>query len=193
MDGVTVALHALGADGRAQAAQSREPGVTGEIAVRAAHGKDRYDRLWLTERASAHNPGWHRTGDVGHLDTEGRLWVEGRVGHVITTADGPLTPAGIEQRVQGLSAVRLAAAVGVGPPGVQQVVVVVEIDPPTPYVGLAPAGLAISVRGQARVDVAAVLAVAALPVDIRHNSKIDRTRVARWAADLLAGGRLRRL
>jgi acyl-coenzyme A synthetase/AMP-(fatty) acid ligase/pimeloyl-ACP methyl ester carboxylesterase len=193
VDGVTVALHPLGADGRAQATQSREPGVTGEIAVQAAHVKDRYDRLWLTERASAHNPGWHRTGDVGHLDTEGRLWVEGRVGHVITTADGPRTPAGIEQRVQGLSAVRLAAAVGVGPPGVQQVVVVIETDPPTPYVGLAPAGLAIRVRGQARVDVAAVLTVPALPVDIRHNSKIDRTRVARWAADLLAGGRLRRL
>ena len=166
--------------------------MTGEIAVRAAHVKDRYDRLWLRERASALEPGWHRTGDVGHRDAEGRLWVEGRLGHVITTADGPRTPVGIEQRVQDLSAVRLAAAVGVGPPGVQQVVLVIETVPPTRSVGLAPAGLAISVRGQAGVDVAAVLAVPALPVDIRHNSKIDRTRVAVWAADLLAGGRLRR-
>ena len=192
VDGVTVALHPLGADGRAQEPATTEPGVTGEITVRAAHVKDRYDRLWVTERASARDPGWHRTGDVGHLDTEGRLWVEGRLGHVITTADGPRTPVGIEQRIQRLSAVRLAAAVGVGPPGVQQVVVVVETDPLTRCVGLSPAGLAIRVRGQARVDVAAVLAVPALPVDIRHNSKIDRTRVARWAAALLAGGRLRR-
>jgi acyl-CoA synthetase (AMP-forming)/AMP-acid ligase II len=193
VDGVAVALHPLGADGRAQAPRTSEPHVTGEITVRAAHVKDRYDRLWLTERASAQDPGWHRTGDVGHLDGEGRLWVEGRVGHLITTAYGPRTPVGIEQRVEGLSAVRLAAAVGVGPPGVQHVVVVIETRPATPCAGLAPPGLAISVRGQARVDVAAVLAVPALPVDIRHNSKIDRTRVARWAAELLAGGRLRRL
>ena len=47
-----------------------------------------YDALWATEQASSRDPGWHRTGDVGHLDAEGRLWVEGRLAHVITTADG---------------------------------------------------------------------------------------------------------
>jgi acyl-CoA synthetase (AMP-forming)/AMP-acid ligase II/pimeloyl-ACP methyl ester carboxylesterase len=193
VDGVEIALSALGADGRAEAPPTAEPGVTGEIVVRAGHAKDRYDRLWVTERASARDPGWHRTGDVGHLDPEGRLWVQGRLGHVITTATGPQTPVGIEARVECLAAVRLAAAVGVGPPGIQQVVLVIETRPATSRAGLAPPGLAISVRGQARVPVAAVLAVPALPVDIRHNSKIDRVRVARWAAGLLAGGSLRRL
>ena len=193
VDGVTVAVSPLGPDGSARAPLTPAPGVSGEIAVRAAHTKDRYDRLWATERDSARDPGWHRTGDVGHLDEKGRLWVEGRLGHVITTAQGPRTPVGIEQKVQDLSAVRLAAAVGVGPPGGQQVVVVVETEPRTPYAGLALPDLATGVRRQAGVEVAAVLAVPALPVDVRHNSKIDRTRVARWAADLLAGGRLRRL
>ena len=36
---------------------------------------------------------------------------------------------------------------------------------------------------------AAVLTVPKLPVDIRHNSKIDRARLGRWADALLAGGR----
>ena len=78
-----------------------EPGVTGEIWVRAAHLRDRYDALWVTEpgRRAAH-PGWHRTGDVGALDDDGRLWVQGRMVHVISTAAGPVTPVGIEQRVQ---------------------------------------------------------------------------------------------
>jgi len=36
--------------------------------------------------------------------------------------------------------------------------------------------------------VAAVLVRDSLPVDTRHNSKIDRAALARWAADVLAGG-----
>ena len=51
--------------------------------------KDRYDPLWATERESSRDPGWHRTGDVGHLDAEGRLWVEGRLVHVITPPTAP--------------------------------------------------------------------------------------------------------
>ena len=68
--------------------------------------KDRYDRLWAIERQSSRNPGWHRSGDVGHLDDDGRLWVEGRLVHVVTTADGPVTPVGVEQRVEALPEVR---------------------------------------------------------------------------------------
>jgi hypothetical protein len=43
------------------------------------------------------------------------------------------------------------------------------------------------------VDVAAVLVVPSLPVDKRHNSKINRTRVARWAERVLSGGRIGRI
>jgi hypothetical protein len=41
--------------------------------------------------------------------------------------------------------------------------------------------------------VAAVLAVPSLPVDKRHNSKINRTRVGDWAESALAGNRIGRL
>jgi hypothetical protein len=37
-----------------------------------------------------------------------------------------------------------------------------------------------------------VLTVGSLPVDIRHNTKIDRTAVASWAAGVLSGGRAKR-
>ena len=102
--------------------------MTGEICVAAAHVKDHYDRLWSTQQRSATPAGWHRTGDVGHLDEQGRLWVEGRLVHVITGPAGPVTPVGIEQRVESVPAVRLAATVGVGPAGTQQTVVVVVPD-----------------------------------------------------------------
>ena len=39
---------------------------------------------------------WHRSGDVGNIDQDGRLWIEGRTAHVITTAAGPVTPVPVE-------------------------------------------------------------------------------------------------
>jgi acyl-coenzyme A synthetase/AMP-(fatty) acid ligase/pimeloyl-ACP methyl ester carboxylesterase len=159
----------------------------GEILVRAPWAKDRYDRLWATESAASHEDGWHRTGDVGHLDREGRLWVEGRLAHVVWTADGPVTPVGVEQRVEALSQVDAAACVGVGPPGAQVVAVVaVPRDGAPRRGGLAEPELAAAVRDVAGVPVAAVLLRPELPVDIRHNSKIDRAALARWASDRLA-------
>ena len=84
---------------------TREPDVTGEISVAAPHVKERYDQLWAVQRRSAREEGRHRTGDVGHLDVEGRLWVEGRLVHVVDTADGPVTPVGIEQRVEAIDGI----------------------------------------------------------------------------------------
>jgi olefin beta-lactone synthetase len=189
-----VAVSPLDADGAATGALTREPGATGEISVAASHVKDRYDQLWTVQRASARDAGRHRTGDVGHLDADGRVWVEGRLVHVVTTADGPVTPVGIEQRVQAVAGVDAAAAVGVGPAGTQQVVVVVV---PSAGAGarrraaplLAAAPLTEAVRAAAGVPVAAVLVADALPVDIRHAAKVDRARVAAWAGRVLAGER----
>ena len=187
--GVAVALSPLSPMGIPEGPLSRAAGVTGEICVRAAHIKDRYDQLWATEREASRDPGWHRTGDVGHLDDEGLLWVEGRLGHVVATAAGPVTPVGVEQRVAAVEGVDSVAVVGVGPRGTQQVVVVVAgrgpSRPGSPR--LAHEALTAAVRAAAGVPVAAVLRTDALPVDIRHASKIDRSRVAEWSEQVLAG------
>jgi acyl-CoA synthetase (AMP-forming)/AMP-acid ligase II/pimeloyl-ACP methyl ester carboxylesterase len=177
-----------------------QPHVAGEIVVHAPHVKERYDGLWATQRDSVTADGGHRTGDVGHLDVERRLWVEGRLVHVLATARGPVTPVGAEQLVEALPVVGRAALVGVGPPGAQVPVVVVEpvglgdaADLGRGRGGLASPALSAAVRAAAAplvADVAAVLVVRRLPVDIRHNSKVDRVRVARWAARVLAGERV---
>jgi acyl-coenzyme A synthetase/AMP-(fatty) acid ligase/pimeloyl-ACP methyl ester carboxylesterase len=192
--GVDVAIAPLSQDGVADGALTTAPDVTGEISVAAAHVKDRYDQLWMIERASARDAGRHRTGDVGHLDTGGRLWVEGRLVHVLTTPEGPVTPVGVEQRAEAVDGVRAAAAVGVGPAGTQQVVVAVVPDDGiaarrtgAPLLAVEP--LTAAVRDAADVPVAAVLVADALPVDIRHAAKVDRARVAAWAGQVLAGQR----
>ena len=81
-----------------------EPAVAAGCAARRADPRARDDGRGQRRRAARQGPlrpavgrrsgaapasrGWHRTGDVGHLDAEGRLWIEGRLVHVITTADG---------------------------------------------------------------------------------------------------------
>jgi acyl-coenzyme A synthetase/AMP-(fatty) acid ligase len=193
--GVEVAISPCDASGAAVGELTIEPDITGEIVVRGPHVKDHYDQLWITEHSSATRPsGWHRSGDVGHMDAQGRLWVEGRLAHVLSTPDGVLTPVGVEQRVQEVAHTPRAALVGVGPPGAQQAVAVVETDQaPRRGGGMAPPALAEAVRNAAGVELAAVLAVGELPTDIRHNSKIDRTRVSQWASRVLAGRRGGRL
>ncbi|TFB72126.1 alpha/beta fold hydrolase [Cryobacterium glaciale] len=188
-----IRISALDASGASVGELSEQPDVTGEIVVSAPHVKDHYDRLWLTERASRRGavPGerWHRTGDVGHLDSAGRLWVEGRLPHVLVTADGVVTPVGPEQRIETLPEVSRAAFVGVGPIGTQQRVAVIETVPPARRVHRASEPLAAAVRAMVGSPVAAVLVVPGLPTDIRHNSKIDRSRLSRWATGILSGGR----
>ncbi|BDZ49300.1 acyl-CoA synthetase [Frondihabitans sucicola] len=202
--GVRIRIAPLADDGSSSDSFGETEGVTGEIVVSAAHVFDHYDRLWLTGRAARRGAEqharaaengqttnrWHRTGDVGHLDADGRLWVEGRLPHVIVTAGGVVTPVEPEQRVEGVTRISRAAAVAAGPIGTQQVVVVAETAPGTERPALADAALAAEVRAAAGVPVAAVLVVPRLPTDVRHNSKIDRTRLSRWADSVLAGGDL---
>lgn len=180
-----VRISALDADGRSTGEPTTDAGVTGEVVISAPHLKRGYFRLYLTDREARRGvtDRWHRTGDVGHLDADGRLWIEGRLPHVITTAAGPVTPVGIEQDVEAVPGVERAAAVGVGPVGRQVVVAVVEAGGP----GLASPELTDAVRAATAQPLAAVLVAPALPTDIRHNSKIDRSRLAAWAARLLAG------
>ncbi|MET0843594.1 MAG: alpha/beta fold hydrolase [Mycetocola sp.] len=189
-----VRISPLDAAGAATGEATDAPLVTGEILVSAPHVEDHYDRLWLTHRESRRGgiPGerWHRTGDVGHLDAAGRLWVEGRMPHVITTPGGVVTPVGPEQRIESVAGVARAAVVGIGPRGVQQVVAVVETSPVARRVGLASPQLASAVRAAVDVPVAAVLVVPRLPTDIRHNSKINRSALSEWAGGILSGGRM---
>lgn len=194
IEGIDVAISEIDAEGRAVGPLIPDAGTVGEVCIRAAHMRDGYDKLWVTQSTASQPPGWHRSGDVGHFDDEGRLWIEGRIGHVVTTAAGPVTPVGIEQAVETLDGVAQVAVVGVGPVGTQQVVVVLTLAAAKRRADLADEDLSDRVRrAVGQVDIAAVLTVPSLPVDKRHNSKIDRTRIATWADGVLRGGRMGRI
>ena len=172
-----------------------EPGLLGEVWVRAAHQRLGYDRLWHTTHLASPADGTHATGDIGTIDADGRLWIGGRTGHVIRTATGPVAPTPIERAVDMLDGIRRSAAVGVGPAGAQVVVVIAE----TSDAGRRPCQSSLdridriraAVAEATGLDVAACLEVPSLPVDRRHNSKIDRTHLADWATGVLEGGSVR--
>lgn len=190
-NGVCVGKPAPGVDVQIRPLSDDEHGDAGfgEILVSAPHARLAYDRLWHTTSRASQPEGWHCTGDVGYLDDHGRLWMGGRLADVLHTSSGPVAPVQIEQTVETLDGVAMAAVVGVGPHGLQQAVVIVELDNPPNKPDLASLDLIDSVRDAvaASIDVAAVLSVPKLPVDRRHNSKIDRGRLREWAGALLAG------
>lgn len=191
--GAEVMVVPLGFD-RGDTVRPLAEGQMGEVLVRAPWVSDGYDQLWRTEHDArpvdddGHT--WHRTGDVGHLDADGLLWIEGRSVHVVHAVAGPITPVPVEVEIERLDGIERVAAVGVGPVGCQQLVVVVEH--PAGQDGLADEALSTRVRVAATPPVAAVLTVASLPVDIRHNTKIDRSAVAAWASRVLSGEHARR-
>jgi acyl-coenzyme A synthetase/AMP-(fatty) acid ligase/pimeloyl-ACP methyl ester carboxylesterase len=166
---------------------------TSELLVSAPWMSAGYDSLWLTQHnarpavsADGYSVTWHRTGDVGHLDTEGNVWVEGRLVHVIHTSRGPVAPVPLEIAIEALPTVVRVAAVGVGPADVEQIVIVIEtIDSGD---GPADAELTHAVRAAlAPLTIASVWTTKKLPVDIRHNSKIDRTAVSKQMSVILSG------
>lgn len=168
-----------------------QTGDTGEVLVLAPWVSSGYDRLWLTEQRArpvvlidGEEHVWHRTGDVGHVDADDNLWIEGRVVHLIHAANGIISPVPLEIAVETLPNVARTAAVSVGPIGIQLVVIVIEGESDGP----ADAELASAVRSVVSPQhVAAVYTTKQLPVDIRHNSKIDRTALGLSMARILSG------
>ncbi|MFW5829729.1 MAG: fatty acid CoA ligase family protein [Planctomycetota bacterium] len=164
-------------------------GAIGEICVRAAQATARYFEHPTGTAAAKIADGdgfWHRMGDLGHLDAAGRLWFCGRKAHRIRCRQGELYTVPVEMRVNALAGVYRCALVGVGVPGEQEPVLVVEPETDADV----PAVLARIQDDVARYGlcepIAAVLPHPGLPVDIRHNAKIDRPALARWATRKLS-------
>lgn len=106
-------------------------GEVGEIVVSGAHVLRGYLNDPAAERAAKLRDGdrvWHRTGDGGRVDVEGRLWLMGRVRERVRRVDGVWWGLPAETRALAHTAVRHAAYLGAGEPGQQRAMLVVESD-----------------------------------------------------------------
>ena len=86
------------------------PGKTGEIVSRG-RGVCEYDNDPAATLALRAN-GWHHTGDVGHIDDDGFLFISGRIRELIVTAGCNVFPREVEQAILELPSVRECAVVG---------------------------------------------------------------------------------
>ena len=124
---------------------------------------------------------WHRMGDMGYLDEQKRLWFCGRKGHVVHTEPGPMYTICCEAIFNLHPRVTRSALVGVGVPGQQQPVIVVEVEGICDEKELFAELRSLAARNSLTRDIDTLLLHPSFPVDIRHNAKIFREKLAVWA------------
>lgn len=172
-------------------------GQVGEILVRGKHVSPGY---YLdpenTRKNKVPDPqgDWHRFGDTGYLDAQGKLWVCGRVSELVKTAGGNVFPLQVEPLFDAHPKVRRSGLVGVPAPVGELPVLCVEVEPgvgKNELAGLHQELLARAADSEKANKIHAILFKRRLPVDPRHNSKIERQRLAKWAAPQLSGSRAR--
>ena len=131
---------------------------------------------------------WHRMGDIGYFDEQGRLWFCGRKAHIVETELGRMFTIPCEAIFNNHPRVFRSALVGVGSKPAQRPVIIVE-----PEAGEFPKSAAEVDRFRAELvelskanpltaAIETILFHRSLPVDIRHNVKIFREKLGPWAS-----------
>lgn len=177
-------------DGVEEVAQG-QPGelcVAGEVVTRAYFGDEKANALAKVREGDRV---WHRMGDVAWRGVDGRLWFCGRKSHRVESSAGLVLPVPVENVMNEREEIERSALVGVGERGNQRPVLVVE-----PREGALPREkglreaikqeiLAAAKRNPKSAVIEEVLFHPSLPVDVRHNAKIDAPALERWAAEEL--------
>ncbi len=191
LDGMRVRIIAIDEGPCARLSQTRElpRGEIGEIIVRGPVVTKAYDALPEATAASKiadDEDGvlWHRMGDTGFVDDEGGLWFCGRKAERVTPAEGaPLFTEPCERVFRTHPRARRCALLGLGPQGRQIPALVVETRVETSSEARE---LTRELRklAQEHPDTERIQVYyyrERFPVDVRHNAKIHRLALAKWA------------
>lgn len=171
------------------------PGTIGELMVSGKVVTQAY--MTRTDQNAFHkvvdgNRLWHRMGDVGYLDDQDRFWYCGRKSHRVQTSWGNMFTDPCEAIFNGVPEIYRSALVGIGTPGQQLPVIIVE-----PWPEHRPANMAAEKKLVEQLQQIAqqspltnrieriLIYPTRLPTDIRHNAKIFREKLVPWAKSKL--------
>ena len=123
-------------------------------------------------------------GDLGYFDDQGRIWFCGRKSHRVITPRGVLFSVPTEGIFNQHPQVCRTALVGVGQSPDQTPVLCVELVAREwrTKKGIRDELLEIAAKNEGTSQIGNVLFHKSFPVDVRHNSKIFREKLALWAA-----------
>ncbi len=167
-------------------------GEIGEIVVRGPVVTRSYlNRPASTELAKiadADGGFWHRMGDLGYFDEKGRIWFCGRKSQRVVTPEGTYYTTSCEGVFNAHKAVYRTALVGVARNGSTEPVLCVEPekDVAIPRATLREELLALGAARPHTRTIKTILFHKNFPVDVRHNAKIFREKLAVWAGKKLS-------
>jgi len=131
------------------------------------------------------NECWHRMGDLGWMDKKGRIWFCGRKSHRVVTSRETLYTIPCEAIFNTHPLVLRSALVGIGAPSRQLPVICIELKKTNGRAqrkAVRAELLELAARNDMTQQIRHILFHDSFPVDIRHNAKIFRERLAVWAA-----------
>jgi acyl-CoA synthetase (AMP-forming)/AMP-acid ligase II len=148
------------------------PGDAGEIVVSGEHVLDGYlnGHARDANKFRVAETTWHRTGDAGYFDQLGRLWLLGRCAARVEDGHGALYPLGVEQAALRNPLIRQAAMVSHR--GQRILAVTLRDTSRQP-------DFASFLKSLSFANVDSIRIIKRLPLDQRHNSKIDYPRLHR--------------
>jgi olefin beta-lactone synthetase len=164
---------------------------TGEICVKGPQVTRRYfNRNDATGLAKIRTDKgfYHRMGDTGYLDEKGRLWFCGRKSQRVITEMETLFTICCEAIFNSHPFIFRSALVGVIVDKKTIPVICIELEPEHKSFNkkeLENELLVLASNSEITRNIKHVLFHSGFPVDIRHNAKIGRESLAKWAADSL--------
>jgi acyl-CoA synthetase (AMP-forming)/AMP-acid ligase II len=166
----------------------------GEIVVKGPQVTQSYfnreESTALGKIADQENPGfYHRMGDLGYRDDQGRVWFCGRKAHRVVTTERTCFTIPCEAIFNTHPEVFRTALVGVGELGNQRPVLCIELEKGADTSRLEKIHQELIVIGaghEVTSQIKTFLFHPEFPVDIRHNAKIFREKLAVWAEEKLS-------
>jgi acyl-CoA synthetase (AMP-forming)/AMP-acid ligase II len=146
-------------------------GDAGEIVVSGEHvisgyadpGRDRDTKIRVQDTV------WHRTGDAGYFDSSGRLWLLGRCSAALSDYRGTVYPFQVEYAVSAMRGVRRAALIEKD----RDRVLVLETSGREFRNHCVEAAKCV-----ARFEIDRIVTVYRIPLDRRHDAKVDYPALA---------------